>query len=662
MIDCGYEKLECETTELTISAFSPLPRPPARFVGTENILGYGISKGSINDCISEIVSWVESSEKGRFFVCANPHSLEVAREDSFFRRTLKAADLIVPDGIGMVIASKILGGTIRERVTGSDIFWGLSSVLNKVGNCSYFFLGSTGENLRRIREKMKSDFPNIRIAGTYAPPFKQEFSDDENKLMIKAINRAKPDVLWIGMTAPKQEKWIYQNRHRLDVKLIGPVGAVFAFYSGSVKRADPILQKIGLEWFSRLFREPRRLWRRNLISNPSFLMRVVSSRLKGKKTGLANKLFLKLLEPIPLKRPIHLGKEDLTEVRKLAEKRGLLMLLHKRLTENKSLTEPEEEVERFLEDLRAPRYSTIARCIRQENAEREISAVLGREGIPTIVLRGNAIARELYDAPYCRASSDIDLLIRKSDAVLADSILTGNGYRRRDALPLMFWLNRIHHAVYVHPETDHLIELHWHFSIPAYFRLTSEDIWAEVISDETGRQSFSPEMTVIQLLMHHQMHAFRELKILVDILWALHACDDRIDWKSFAARLKKIGLVKTTLITLSQIRSLWGDLSEEMPHTGILRHSIREMGYNTSRYLSFFFDMEVGRDYLFQSLKDKFMSRFALDRIGTICFSFLKSLSPAPHNIRELYEDERKWMLPFNYWRFIIWRLTERKG
>ena len=178
---------------------------------TEDILGYAISTGSVDHCTSKIGKWIQKKEKGRYFVCANPHSLEVARRDVLFRETLKAAALIVPDGVGMVIASKILGGAIRRRVTGSEIFEGLNSLLNEVGSYSCFFLGSTEENLRKICERMKVDFPNIRIAGTYAPPFKAEFSAEDDRLMIEAINRARPDVLWIGMTAPKQEKWAYQN-------------------------------------------------------------------------------------------------------------------------------------------------------------------------------------------------------------------------------------------------------------------------------------------------------------------------------------------------------------------------------------------------------------------------------------------------------------------
>jgi len=241
----------------------------------ENMLGYSITTKDKDGCVHEIVNWLENGCNRKYFVCANPHSVEVAETDHEFSSAIKNADLVIPDGVGIVIASKILGGAIQDRVTGSDIFEGINSALNRKNGFSVFFLGSTEKNLTKIQDKMKQDFPNIRVAGTYSPPFKAEFSDEDNSLMIETINHAKPDVVWVGMTAPKQEKWTYENREKLDVKFIGPVGAVFDFYIGNVIRSHPFFQKMGLEWVPRFFQEPRRLWRRNLISNPKFLLRVI---------------------------------------------------------------------------------------------------------------------------------------------------------------------------------------------------------------------------------------------------------------------------------------------------------------------------------------------------------------------------------------------------
>lgn len=250
---------------------------------SESILGFPLTKTSRDICIKQIMLWLDGPGPGpgygKYFVCANPHSLEIARTDPHFDLALKYADFIVPDGIGIVLASRVLGGSIRKRVTGTDIFLGLSSALNRGKRHSYFFLGSTEQNLMEIKNRMSRDFPNIRVAGIYAPPFKPEFSKEDIRVMIKAVNEAKPDVLWVGMTAPKQEKWIYQNKNKLDVKFIGAIGAAFDFYTGAVKRPHPFFQKIGLEWLIRLIQNPLRLWKRNLISSPRFMLRVINSRI-----------------------------------------------------------------------------------------------------------------------------------------------------------------------------------------------------------------------------------------------------------------------------------------------------------------------------------------------------------------------------------------------
>ena len=247
----------------------------------ENILGFPVTVLSRDNCINQIFGWIESGEKGRYLVCANPHSLELTRSDSLFKKAICQTDLATPDGIGVIIASRIQGGCIRDRVTGSDIFWGLSHKLNQKPGSRYFFLGSTEETLTLIRDKMRMEFPNIEVAGMYSPPFKSEFSPEENQGMVEAVNNARPQVLWVGMTAPKQEKWIYQHKDQLDVPFIGAVGAVFDFFAGTANRSPQWFLDHGYEWLPRLFREPGRLWYRNFISFPKFIMRNVMTRLFG---------------------------------------------------------------------------------------------------------------------------------------------------------------------------------------------------------------------------------------------------------------------------------------------------------------------------------------------------------------------------------------------
>lgn len=251
-----------------------------RQLKTEKILGCEIVSSPADQCFEIICHWIEAGDRGRFFVCANPHSLVLAKDDPAFMAAIQAADLVTPDGAGIVLASKILGGSIRERVTGSDVFAGLSRVLNSRNDkrYSYFFLGAVESTLSVIKNRMADDFPNIRCAGFYSPPYKETFTEEDSRKMIEAVNQAGPDVLWVGMTAPKQEKWISRYKDKLDVKFIGAVGAVFDFYAGKVKRSHPVFQKLGLEWLPRLLRDPRRLYGRMLFSAPRFLWQVGRQR------------------------------------------------------------------------------------------------------------------------------------------------------------------------------------------------------------------------------------------------------------------------------------------------------------------------------------------------------------------------------------------------
>lgn len=251
---------------------------PIAIRSAEDILGYATCASSIDCIISSMICHVASTEPCAWLACLNPHSYVVALDDVEFSTALKKADWLVPDGAGIVLASRVLGGAIRQRITGSDIFYALNERMNEVGGFSVFFLGATDECLADIQLRMARDYPNVRFAGCYSPPFKPEYSEAEIEAMISAINRAGADVLWVGMTAPKQEKWLYRHSDRLNVKFAAAIGAVFDFYTGRVKRSHPVFQKAGLEWLPRLVQEPRRLWRRNFVSTPVFLLKLLQRR------------------------------------------------------------------------------------------------------------------------------------------------------------------------------------------------------------------------------------------------------------------------------------------------------------------------------------------------------------------------------------------------
>lgn len=254
----------------------------------ENVLGYGVVDYSVADCTDAIMDTLMQANGAEarvcdWLACLNPHSYAVALEDSDFSLALHHANWLIPDGVGVVWASRLLGGHIKERVTGSDIFFGLHQRMNAQGGLSVFFLGASEATLAQIRTRVALDYPHVRVAGTWSPPFKPTYSALELDEMVGAINAARPDVLWVGMTAPKQEKWIFENRARLDVRFAAAVGAVFDFYTGNVKRSHPVFQRLGLEWLPRLLQQPRRLWRRMFVSAPIFVWHT----LKAKFTFLA---------------------------------------------------------------------------------------------------------------------------------------------------------------------------------------------------------------------------------------------------------------------------------------------------------------------------------------------------------------------------------------
>ena len=208
----------------------------------------------------------------------NPHSYCISRKDKDFEAALQASDVLLPDGIGIVWAMKILKGKSIKKIAGFDLFQFLMHHLNAT-NGSCFFLGASQSTLDAIHRKIALDFPNVKV-NSYSPPYKAVFSEGESKEMCKQVNAVKPNVLFVGMTAPKQEKWVYEFKTNLDTNIICSIGAVFDFYAGNVKRPSQFWIKLGLEWLPRLIREPKRLWRRNLISSPLFLWYLFLEKIK----------------------------------------------------------------------------------------------------------------------------------------------------------------------------------------------------------------------------------------------------------------------------------------------------------------------------------------------------------------------------------------------
>jgi bacterial polymer biosynthesis proteins, WecB/TagA/CpsF family len=210
----------------------------------------------------------------------NAHSFNTLQKDFYFYKALQNSTILLPDGISIVLAIRLLTGKKIGKIAGEDLFkWEMEQMEKERGKV--FFLGSNETTLAKIVERAKREYPNVTIA-TYSPPYKPEFAAEDNRQMVEAVNAFKPDVLFIGMTAPKQEKWAAAYFDQLEATHVCSIGAVFDFYAGTVKRAPRWMIAIGMEWFYRLVREPRRMWKRYLIGNVLFIYYVICEKLKMK--------------------------------------------------------------------------------------------------------------------------------------------------------------------------------------------------------------------------------------------------------------------------------------------------------------------------------------------------------------------------------------------
>jgi N-acetylglucosaminyldiphosphoundecaprenol N-acetyl-beta-D-mannosaminyltransferase len=207
----------------------------------------------------------------------NPHSFCVAEKDADFKSALQSSDILIPDGEGIVWGVKKTSGKQIKKIAGFDLHQHCLELLKKQGGGKVFYLGAAQGTLDKIEERIKKEYPTLEV-GSYSPPYKPSFSEEDNKIMIEQVNAFSPDVLFVGMTAPKQEKWIHQNHKQLDAKIICAIGAVFDFYAGTVKRPSDFWVKLKLEWLVRFLKEPKRLFRRNFVSTPMFVWHVFTKK------------------------------------------------------------------------------------------------------------------------------------------------------------------------------------------------------------------------------------------------------------------------------------------------------------------------------------------------------------------------------------------------
>jgi len=238
------------------------------FTAGANGLDYNLYAGELKEISLESKTTINT---------INQYSYCIAKEDLEFKAALQGSDILLPDGEGVVLAERFLTGRKLHKISGTEVHMHLLKRLNqKSGRC--FYLGASTETLKKIQAKIRREYPNIEM-GYFSPPFKAVFSEAENNEMIDAINSFAPDALFIGLTAPKQEKLSQQFKSKLDVKIICAIGAVFDFYSDTVKRPNELFIKYKLEWLGRLLTNPIKMWKRYLYYGPIYIYSVLKIKL-----------------------------------------------------------------------------------------------------------------------------------------------------------------------------------------------------------------------------------------------------------------------------------------------------------------------------------------------------------------------------------------------
>jgi len=245
---------------------SPL-RPSAPVPQT--LLGIPFHPVNRTELFQIVEAWIHGKSPGQISVL-NAYSVTQTKRNAVFRQAVFESQLVVSDGRPLVWLSRILGKPLPEQMAGPDLFEEMCRLASAKGY-RVFFLGSTPQVLECLTRALQGLLPTLQIAGSFSPPMQDWFSQNESDLMVDLINRAQTDILWVGMTAPKQEIWIHRNLPALRCGVAMGVGAAFEFLAGTKKRAPFWMRRCGLEWCHRLLSEPRRMWKRYLLGNFRFL-------------------------------------------------------------------------------------------------------------------------------------------------------------------------------------------------------------------------------------------------------------------------------------------------------------------------------------------------------------------------------------------------------
>lgn len=245
-----------------------------------DVLGVNVSAVNMNMAVHQIESWVNQRERN--YVCiTGVHGVMESQRDPLLKQIHNQAGMVTPDGMPMVWLNRLRGNSHVSRVYGPDLMLETCALSLRRGWKHYFYGGADGVAdllARRLQER----FPGLQVAGIHCPPFRA-LSDEEDREIVQTINASGADIVWVGLSTPKQEFWMHKHLGRINAPVMVGVGAAFDFHAGLKSQAPRWMQKVGMEWFYRLLTEPRRLWKRYLVNNPLFV-----SYLMMQSLGLKN--------------------------------------------------------------------------------------------------------------------------------------------------------------------------------------------------------------------------------------------------------------------------------------------------------------------------------------------------------------------------------------
>jgi N-acetylglucosaminyldiphosphoundecaprenol N-acetyl-beta-D-mannosaminyltransferase len=241
------------------------------------VLGVRVDAVQIDDVVRRMQTWIQDQESGHYISVTGMHGVTEALHDQEFTKVLNTSSLVVPDGMPLVWIGRRRGFPLARRVYGPELMETFCAQTASEG-CRHFLYGGAPHIAERLADRLTARFPGLQIAGTFCPPFRA-LTQDEDMKIVDLIQRSHADVVWVGLSTPKQERWMFEHKDKLGVPVLIGVGAAFDFHAGRMKQAPRWMRENGFEWLFRLAQEPRRLWRRYILNGSEFVFNLALQEL-----------------------------------------------------------------------------------------------------------------------------------------------------------------------------------------------------------------------------------------------------------------------------------------------------------------------------------------------------------------------------------------------